>query len=380
MRYAFIAALLFAVTAPQQCSASGNASMMHYAVSAPASGVMVGVHVAPTPKSLEGDANGFASVTGIQPSIDIPHNGYYAWDTLKNIATDAGVSDDYAHGRIPFVSWACKASSDGSVGQLVSIAAGSKDSDIDAAAFAVQKLTTVDPTGRGLLMIRFMHEMNLNVDYTGTGGTANGNKCFTAGNTIAQDAVEYVNAVRHIEQRFAKDGVQNVTWVWCPAIGYVAMGLAQDNESPAQVAAFYPGDVYTDWTCADAYDKPSPGGGVAWAWSNAPQIFATIPKPMIIAETGECNENELTSSCSGQTVTQATYVSQLQTALQSGGILYPYTKAVLWFDADPGTTGFQWSFTPAGVAAYGAMMHQSFFNPTGCTASACPAPNATFQF
>lgn len=114
--------------------------------------------------------------------------------------------------------------------------------------------------------IRFGHEMNAPWYPWGAG---------VHGNTPA----DYVAAYRHVHDLFAAQGVTDVTWVWAPA--------ALDSAHPPDLAGFYPGDAYVDWSGLTAYFDQSTD---TWATAVAPtlrRLDAVAPtKPFLLAETG----------------------------------------------------------------------------------------------
>lgn len=114
--------------------------------------------------------------------------------------------------------------------------------------------------------IRFGHEMNAPWYPWGAG---------VHGNTPA----DYVAAYRHVHDLFAAQGVTDVTWVWAPA--------ALDSAHPPDLAGFYPGDAYVDWSGLTAYFDQSTD---TWATAVAPTLrrldAVTPTKPFFLAETG----------------------------------------------------------------------------------------------
>lgn len=90
------------------------------------------------------------------------------------------------------------------------------------------------------------------------------------------NGADFVAQWRYIVDLFRSDGATNVTWVWCP-----------NQLSPGEdIAAWYPGDSYADWTGVDCYNWP---GG----WQTLEQILATSydallkiapSKPIFLAE------------------------------------------------------------------------------------------------
>lgn len=92
-------------------------------------------------------------------------------------------------------------------------------------------------------------------------------------------AGEYVQAWRHVHDIFAAEGANNATWVWCPNTMY-------DSWS-SQIARYYPGDGYVDWTCIDGYKWP----WLNWSFGDLigptyDSVQAVAPaKPVLIGET-----------------------------------------------------------------------------------------------
>lgn len=60
---------------------------------------------------------------------------------------------------------------------------------------------------------------------------------------------DYVPAWRHVHDIFEREGVTNVTWVWCPT-------TMSRNSVP--LPPLYPGDEYVDWTCLHGYNFNDP--------------------------------------------------------------------------------------------------------------------------
>src|SRR5438105_15657730 len=63
--------------------------------------------------------------------------------------------------------------------------------------------------------------------------------------SLAVSPASFVSAWRHVHDIFAARGATNAVWVWCPSAPGFASSTAQ---------AYYPGDTYVDWACADGYN------------------------------------------------------------------------------------------------------------------------------
>jgi hypothetical protein len=158
---------------------------------------------------------------------------------------------DLRQGRVPMISW------NGTyTDQIVS---GSHDDLIRARARAVRALD--DP-----VFLRFFWEMD-------------GDE--KAHWISSPDG--FVDAWRHVVHIFREVGATNAAWVWCPNAWAFEEGSAD---------AYYPGDGYVDWICADGYNFAP--GRPGFEWRSFREIFraahrwtaTTTDKPLMIGETG----------------------------------------------------------------------------------------------
>lgn len=142
-------------------------------------------------------------------------------------------------------------------GGLAAIARGDYDFYIDA--WATEAAEFGHP-----LFLRFAHEMN--DPYRYPWGPHN------------NSVVDFLEAWRHVHERFARAGADNVLWVWAPHIAY-------------PYYEYYPGDRSVDWVATGALNY----GTVAyWSrWWSFEEIFgkkymylAALQKPVMIAEFG----------------------------------------------------------------------------------------------
>jgi hypothetical protein len=174
--------------------------------------------------------------------LDVFH-WYESWDS--NWSKVAGRVDTIAaSGRIPMITWEAF---DHPVDR---IAGGAYDGYIDtwAKGAASNKPHTI--------WIRIFHEFN---DPSSNGGYP--------WSIEANSPASLIAAWRHVHDRFAAAGADNVKWVWNP-----------DGVNVDKTPSAYPGDQYVDYTGWDTY-----------GYDNAKDygvIAAISKKPMVIGEFG----------------------------------------------------------------------------------------------
>jgi beta-mannanase len=206
---------------------------------------------------------------------------------------------------------------------LKSIAAGTYDAYIDSWALGLR--------GFGApVMLTFAQEMQ--GDWYPWGYGVNGNT-----------ASDYINAYRHVHDRFALDGATNVQWVW-------TVDADQEGSPYPDSTLFYPGDGYTDWMGIDAYNF---GTTESWSsWQSLSDVLSltygrltalNASKPLVLSEWASAE-----SGGSKPNWLQAT-VSELEGS-------FPRVRAAVWFNEH----GTQWaldstsqSLTAAGQAFRG---------------------------
>jgi mannan endo-1,4-beta-mannosidase len=202
------------------------------------------------------------------------------------------------HGAIPFFSWSSQ-STPSSLSepdyQLADVISGRYDDYIRS--FAAEAKAWGHP-----FFLRFNWEMNGNWFPWAEG--VNGN-----------NPGEYVAAWRHVHDIFTAVGAANATWVWCPNV--------DPKGEFTDVASFYPGDAYVDWTSLDGYNW----GGRRWTGFSdlfGPTYHRIVDqvapsKPMIIGEVGS-SENGGSKSA---------WISEM---LQKLPTEFQRIRGVLWFD------------------------------------------------
>jgi hypothetical protein len=137
---------------------------------------------------------------------------------------------------------------------------------------------------------------------------------------------DYIKAWRHVHDIFTQNGVNNVTWVWCPNIS---------GNTTRPMASLYPGDNYVDWTCLDGYNKESAwvsfdtvftGNGVNWIKNSYQEILTVAPnKPLMIGEVASLEAND--GGAKKAAWIRDAFLTQLPRR-------FPHVKAVLWFNWD----------------------------------------------
>src|SRR5579872_265098 len=342
MKQVLIAAgLLLALS--QTCGA--QASLAHWVVQPPAHGVYIGVYGGP--RSNEGSCEGVSRAVGKPVQLC---DTYYSIQTLTRIVSDPRYGRVADAGSINVATLGCRSVS------YSDIAGGRLDGALQQDAAALKAYASRYPRDPWI-MVRLFHEFNMNVN--NPRGNPNGNNCFSGG-SLSDMQNEFIQAWRHVVTYFASQGVNNVTWVWCPATGPQAR---RKEGGLDMIQGFYPGSQYVDWTCADTYDKAPQGGGFANAFQNL-DFFNQFHKPLMIGETGECNTESRFGRCAGYAHSRSEFISDVERALQPGGPLYnDDVKAWVYFDQRVERSGYDWSFDQNGLNAFKAMLSNPYFYP-----------------
>ena len=246
--------------------------------------------------------------------LAIDHH-FYPWDKEFPTARERA---DLRDGRIPMISWNGKTLN-------LAIGLGQHDELIRTRARAVKALG-------GKVLIRWMWEMD--------------------GRQKAEHTTHpafYIAAWRHIHDVFAEEGATNVQWVWCPN------ATAFRTEDERNAPAYYPGDEYVDWICADGYNWAPGRKGDQWrSFASIYQDFydwgLARGKPLMV---GEYGAQERDPGEKAKWLTEAR--EALKTKLQ--GI-----KAVVYFDSKK---EYDWRVTssPETLAAFRAMANDPWFTP-----------------
>jgi len=235
---------------------------------------------------------------------------YRRFDQLVGTASD---QDFVAQGATLMVSWA--------TGDNRAIVAGEHDRLIRRQARAIKRL-------HAPVLLRMRWEMdrpNLRSEM--------------------HSASDYIAAWKHVRAIFAREGADNVSWVFCPTAEGFQRGAA---------AAFYPGDDQVDWTCVDVYAgaefKP-----IARLMDRFLRWAGRRPKPIIIGEFGVAK--------AWGSAARAAWLTDAERTFKAN----PQIKAVTYFESDPEGNGprqqFQLTGDRAAFDAFAAMTKDEYFNP-----------------
>jgi len=152
---------------------------------------------------------------------------------------------------------------------------------------------------------------------------------------------DYIAAWDHIRAIFAREHVDNVSWVWCPTAAGFASGTAP---------AYYPGNNQVDWVCADAYPGPGPYRSFATIVHPFLRWASRHRKPIMIGEYG-------VPQTYGSVQRARWLWGAAQTARND-----PQIKALVYFD---GNAKHAYALQPGSPAlrAFRRIANDSYFNP-----------------
>jgi Glycosyl hydrolase family 26 len=251
---------------------------------------------------------------------------YYNWgDSFP----DAGEASMAAQGTTPLMAWYLPDTNSGSTASLGQIAAGADDAQILKQAHAMKAFGH-------RVFLRLAPEMNGNwYKYSG-------------------DPAAYVAMWRHVHDVFAKAGVTNVTWVWCP------------NVNPTNWDSYYPGSAYVDVIGVDGFSNTT------YTWQTFQQLFGGFfahfasfapGKPQLVVETATNSGAGVQAAGVGSA---ASFITGMESYLkQVAGPKYNVI-GVCWFDTDT-NNGYNWRVdqTPQAWQAWLAMARDPYFGGHG---------------
>ena len=250
------------------------------------------------------------------------------------------------YGAIPFLSWGSDSIPvpvipDQPDFQLGDVIAGTYDPYIRE--FAESARNWGHP-----FFLRFNWEMN--GDWFPWGEGANGNR---PGGSVA--------AWRHVHDIFTSVGATNATWVWCP--------YADPASKFGDLARFYPGDPYVDWTCMDGFNWAANAAN-PHPWRTFDRIFASTyrkivskvapGKPMVLAEV---------ASTGGERA-KAAWINGMFKLLATK---YRRIRGLIWFDRVDRGIGWPLENSPKVLSAFArGIRHWTFKSNGYATSSAAP--------
>lgn len=287
----------------------------------PTNGAIFGVHL-----SLD-DHNGNTrqeSMANFEALVGRPMGEdrvFYLWDDAWPTADDWS---DVAAGRLLYISWDA-GTRDGGCVQWGDIASGRYDATIDAQADAIRGLPP--------FIFSFGHEPMTAVPKHISCGTY----------------ADYINAYRHVHDRFVADGITNVTY----AFTVTAQSFTKQNAEN-----YYPGDDVVDLIASDGYNwfgcdfHPGP-------WRTFQQVFQDMygfgvqhNKYMWVAEYGTGEDPSNVNA-------KAQWFSDAGDQLKR----WPLIKGVSYFNVGGGDCARYVDSSPESLASFQSLGDDPFTNP-----------------
>lgn len=254
------------------------------------------------------------------------------------------VRNTWAKGAVPIIVWESWAPGSNPHGlsnpayfpewKLSTIAAGDYD------AYITRYAQDCKAAG-GPIMISLFHEMN-GLWYPWSTGTGNAN-----GNTAA----DYIAAYRHVHDIFAREGANNVTWIW--SVNFES----RPNNYANRWAAAYPGDAYVDWVAVSGFNWGKGVGGGPWrsferTYRLPMRYLRTLHKPVMISEFASVEQGGSKSAW-------------IKDAFKKIRTYHPEVKAVIWYDAKERSHGHvqDWRINSSSksLKAYRAAVKSRYF-------------------
>ena len=251
---------------------------------------------------------------------------FYLWDDQWPTPDDLNSA---AAGRMLLLSWDPTLPTGGGL-QWADIAGGLYDDVIDAQAAKVKAFPYP-------FWFAFHHEPQNQPPGGGSYGTP----------------ADFIDAYRHVHDRFVADGVTNIRW---------SIILFASTYKNGKGDLYYPGDRYVDAVAADGYNWYQCGG----PWESFQSVFKSFnafglahQKPMIIAEWGT-GEDPADLNRKGQWFTDA--LATLRT--------WPEIRMVAYYNSGRNPLCLRWINTPTAsdpngpsVTAFRAIGADAYTNP-----------------
>jgi plastocyanin len=265
----------------------------------------------------------FEALVGRPMDID---RQYPMWDDDWPNADDEWSRDQ---GRTLYFSWKANLVGTEACVDWADIAAGQYDADLDAQAGKIIAFGAP-------IIFAFHHEPTTH---------HHGISCGTA--------AEFIDAWRHVRDRFIVDGVTNVTYAWTMTAWSFLRGEA---------GTYYPGDDAVDVIAADGYNwfgctfHPGP-------WREPEEVFIDFyefgvdhAKPMVIAEYGTGEDPDVPGR-------KAQWFANFADQMRA----WPEIKAVSYFNVGNGSCDRYVDTSPSSLQAFQDMGGDPYFNPPPTT-------------
>ncbi|HEY2771486.1 MAG TPA: glycosyl hydrolase [Solirubrobacteraceae bacterium] len=277
--------------------------------------VALGVNLPDGPSVPE--LNTFTQLVGKRPRVVM---WYQDWN--QRLIARRALGGLARAGALPLITWDPQVNGVGV--PLRAIAQGSYDRYLRRSAAAARRW-------RGIIYLRFAHEMNVPSSPFGPGHVGDGAHAFKT-------------AWRHIVRIFRANRATNVKWVFSPNVS--CLGTCPFNR-------FYPGNRWVDWTALDGYNY---AGLIGSPWRSFGDVFGSsyrrltrlAPKPVMIAETA-------TSALGGN---KAAWILSMAAALRSK---FRKVRVLVWFDRDK-ETDWRVESSPESLAAFRAILASGLFS------------------
>lgn len=183
----------------------------------------------------------------------------------------------------------------------------------------LRNLGNIIRTHRGIVYLRFAHEMN--GWWYPWAESVNDNR-----------PGEFVRAWRHVYDLYKRNGYANVRWVWSPN------ALTYSSKGTSNLASLYPGDRYVDIIGMTGYGHGASAAETFEATIKA--LRAVSRKPIILSETGVDGPRK------------AEWITSFGRYLRK----HPEIVAFVWYNTTPSDTDasgdYRFDDTPRNVAAF----------------------------
>ena len=305
-------------------------------------------------RAFEADTGRTLDIDNTYRCFGIPVCGVHDGVNTGEIIDNPTVTSDLNNGRIPLISWGCSTKPGWTLLDIIKgynmfRAPGGVETPV------IQYLLKEGSKVKGFpdtVFIRWQWEM--------LGKGASG-KCVQTDGGPAN----YTQAWKDVYTLFKTDvGATNASFVWCPS--------ASDFSSTvygSAAHAYYPGNPYVDYVCADGYNRADQAKNFGTIFGNAyqyaVQVAAPAEKPFMVGETGD----EATNTGSQA---QGPWITAFFSAVQQR----PDVKAVLYWDSFNCSTQNDYSITQsagktasAPVAALHRIVSSPYFNTRGSSVS-----------